>query len=185
MKYRFFIFTGLIIISGALSAGESDVEKFRKHYRQVQGRIKDKSLVCSEIIFNRNNYQMPAVGTSTRIMRAYFNMEPPENGNCDMYPVKIDYEVQIAAMKWKYEYLFDRKGNPVFIYLRKEWTGEPFEERMYFRGETMIRFMRGREILSKFTSLDKKKAAARLSAARKLHDMAGKTLVMPVETMDE
>ena len=134
--------------------GQNTVESIRKNYQGVQQWINQMSDnfpsdgIPSEYYDLRVEQNLPGTGPHHESIRMYYGeLEPEEEG--DPYP---PHYLRFARIKYNYaarefyeEYLYDDKGQVMFIYALTpdvEGGGDiwPYELRMWFDGKRLLRF---------------------------------------------
>lgn len=148
------LFTLLLCVACTQTVqAQNTIESIRKEYQGVKGWIE---LMCDsfpadgippeyyELIVKQN---LPATGGHEEIIRMYYGeLESEEEG--DPYPPHF---LRFATAKYNYaarefyeEYLYDDKGQVMFIYaLTPDVTLSelrPYELRMWFDGKRLLRF---------------------------------------------
>ena len=133
-------------------SAQNSIESIRKEYQGVQQWINQMSEnfpsdgIPSEYYDLRVEQNLPGTGPHHESIRMYYGeLEPEEEG--DPYPphylrfarVKYNY----AAREYYEEYLFDDKGNVMFVYaITPDVIDDmvPYELRMWFDGKRLLRF---------------------------------------------
>ena len=133
-------------------SAQNSIESIRKEYQGVQQWINQMSEnfpsdgIPSEYYDLRVEQNLPGTGPHHESIRMYYGeLEPEEEG--DPYPphylrfarVKYNY----AAREYYEEYLFDDKGNLMFVYaITPDVIDDmvPYELRMWFDGKRLLRF---------------------------------------------
>ena len=133
-------------------SAQNSIESIRKEYQGVQQWINQMSEnfpsdgIPSEYYDLRVEQNLPGTGPHHESIRMYYGeLEPEEEGN--PYPphylrfarVKYNY----AAREYYEEYLFDDKGNVMFVYaITPDVIDDmvPYELRMWFDGKRLLRF---------------------------------------------
>ena len=133
-------------------SAQNSIESIRKEYQGVQQWINRMSEnfpsdgIPSEYYDLRVEQNLPGTGPHHESIRMYYGeLEPEEEG--DPYPphylrfarVKYNY----AAREYYEEYLFDDKGNVMFVYaITPDVIDDmvPYELRMWFDGKRLLRF---------------------------------------------
>ncbi len=146
-------FTLLLYMAWMLTvSAQNSIESIRKEYQGVQQWINQMSEnfpsdgIPSEYYDLRVEQNLPGTGPHHESIRMYYGeLEPEEEG--DPYPphylrfarVKYNY----AAREYYEEYLFDDKGNVMFVYaITPDVIDDmvPYELRMWFDGKRLLRF---------------------------------------------
>jgi len=146
-------FTLLLCMAWMLTvSAQNSIESIRKEYQGVQQWINQMSEnfpsdgIPSEYYDLRVEQNLPGTGPHHESIRMYYGeLEPEEEG--DPYPphylrfarVKYNY----AAREYYEEYLFDDKGNVMFVYaITPDVIDDmvPYELRMWFDGKRLLRF---------------------------------------------
>ena len=146
-------FTLLLCMAWMLTvSAQNSIESIRKEYQGVQQWINQMSEnfpsdgIPSEYYDLRVEQNLPGTGPHHESIRMYYGeLEPEEEG--DPYPphylrfarVKYNY----AAREYYEEYLFDDKGNLMFVYaITPDVIDDmvPYELRMWFDGKRLLRF---------------------------------------------
>ena len=148
------LLTILLCVEGVLTAsGQHTIESIRKDYQGVQEWISQMSDnfptdgIPSEYYDLRVEQNLPGTGPHHEDIRMYYGEEESEDD--PIYPphylcftrVKYNY----AAREFYEEYLYDDKGDVMFIYAITpdvEGGGDvwPYELRMWFDGKRLLRF---------------------------------------------
>ena len=137
------------------ASAQQTVEHIRKVYQDVHEMIDhmtpkgdDMPAMPPEYFDLQVVQNLPATGGHKENIRMYYGeLEPEEEG--DPYPPHylrfVTSKYNFAAREFYEEYLYDDKGQVMFIYaLTPDVTlGElwPYELRMWFDGKRLIRFM--------------------------------------------
>ena len=145
----------LCVASTLTASAQRTVESIRKEYQAVHERIaqmtpnKDREWETPPEYFDLHVVQnLPATGPHSENIRMFYGeLEPEEEG--DPYPPHYlrftTVKYNFAAREFYEEYLYDDKGQVMFIYaitpdvmLDELW---PYELRMWFDGRRLLRFM--------------------------------------------
>ena len=148
------VVTLLWCVAGALGvSAQNTVESIRKAYQAVHedmDRMQPDAEGFSAMppeYFDLNVVQnLPATGPHKEHVRMYYGeLEPEEEGN--PYPPHylrfVTARYNFAAREFYEEYLYDDKGQVMFIYAISPDVGEnmvPYEMRMWFDGRRLLRF---------------------------------------------
>ena len=148
------LFTLLLCVAWTQTVhAQNTIESIRKEYQSVKGWIEMMSDSFPQDGIPPEYYELtvkqnlPATGGHEEKIRMYYGeLEPEEEG--DPYPPHF---LRFASAKYNYaarvfyeEYLYDDKGQVMFIYaltpdvnLSELW---PYELRMWFDGKRLLRF---------------------------------------------
>lgn len=145
----------LCVASTLTASAQRTVESIRKEYQAVHERIaqmtpnKDREWETPPEYFDLHVVQnLPATGPHSENIRMFYGeLEPEEEG--DPYPPHYlrftTSKYNFAAREFYEEYLYDDKGQVMFIYaitpdvtLGELW---PYELRMWLDGRRLLRFM--------------------------------------------
>lgn len=148
------VFTLLLCIAGYLSvSAQNTVESIRKEYQNVHewmAQMGDNfpSDGIPPVYFDLRVVQnLPATGPHQENIRMYYGeLESEEEG--DPYPPHylrfVTTKYNFAAREFYEEYLYDDKGQVMFIYaITPDVTSGdiiPYELRMWFDGKQLLRF---------------------------------------------
>lgn len=148
------VFTLLLCIAGYLSvSAQNTVESIRKEYQNVHewmaqmGDNFPSDGIPPEYFDLRVVQNMPATGPHQENIRMYYGeLESEEEG--DPYPPHylrfVTAKYNFAAREFYEEYLYDDKGQVMFIYaITPDVTSGdiiPYELRMWFDGKQLLRF---------------------------------------------
>lgn len=148
------LFTLLLGVAWALSASaQQTIESIRKVYQEVHEMIDqmtpnaDREWATPPEYFDLQVVQnLPATGPhKENICMFYGELEPEEEG--DPYPPHflrfVTAKYNFAVREFYEEYLYDDKGNVLFIYaITPDATDDmiPYELRLYFDGGRLLRF---------------------------------------------
>ena len=148
------IFTLLICVAWTLTAGaQNSVESIRKAYQDVHKMIDqmtpdaDGMWETPPVYFDLKVVQnLPGTGPHEEKIRMYYGeLESEEEG--DPYPPHYlrftTVKYNFAAREFYEEYLYDDKGQVMFIYALTPDVGDeliPYELRMWFDGKRLLRF---------------------------------------------
>ena len=148
------VFTLLLCIAGYLSvSAQNTVESIRKEYQNVHewmAQMGDNfpSDGIPPVYFDlRVEQNLPATGPHQENIRMYYGeLESEEEG--DPYPPHylrfVTTKYNFAAREFYEEYLYDDKGQVMFIYaITPDVTSGdiiPYELRMWFDGKQLLRF---------------------------------------------
>ena len=148
------VFTLLLCIAGYLSvSAQNTVESIRKEYQNVHewmAQMGDNfpSDGIPPVYFDLRVVQnLPATGPHQENIRMYYGeLESEEEG--DPYPPHflrfVTAKYNFAAREFYEEYLYDDKGQVMFIYaITPDVTSGdiiPYELRMWFDGKQLLRF---------------------------------------------
>lgn len=148
------VFTLLLCIAGYLSvSAQNTVESIRKEYQNVHewmAQMGDNfpSDGIPPVYFDLRVVQnLPATGPHQENIRMYYGeLESEEEG--DPYPPHylrfVTSKYNFAAREFYEEYLYDDKGQVMFIYaITPDVTSGdiiPYELRMWFDGKQLLRF---------------------------------------------
>ena len=148
------VFTLLLCIAGYLSvSAQNTVESIRKEYQNVHewmAQMSDNfpSDGIPPVYFDlRVEQNLPATGPHQENIRMYYGeLESEEEG--DPYPPHylrfVTAKYNFAAREFYEEYLYDDKGQVMFIYaITPDVTSGdiiPYELRMWFDGKQLLRF---------------------------------------------
>lgn len=148
------VFTLLLCVAGALTAGaQQTIESIRKVYQEVHEMIDqmtpnaDREWATPPEYFDLQVVQnLPATGPhKENIHMFYGELEPEEEG--DPYPPHflrfVTAKYNFAVREFYEEYLYDEKGQVMFIYAITPDVADdmmPYELRMWFDGERLLRF---------------------------------------------
>lgn len=148
------VFTLLLCIAGVLSvSAQNTVESIRKEYQNVHewmAQMGDNfpSDGIPPVYFDLRVVQnLPATGPHQENIRMYYGeLESEEEG--DPYPPHylrfVTAKYNFAAREFYEEYLYDDKGQVMFIYaITPDVTSGdiiPYELRMWFDGKQLLRF---------------------------------------------
>ena len=148
------VFTLLLCIAGVLSvSAQNTVESIRKEYQNVHewmaqmGDNFPSDGIPPEYFDLRVVQNLPATGPHQENIRMYYGeLESEEEG--DPYPPHylrfVTAKYNFAAREFYEEYLYDDKGQVMFIYaITPDVTfGDiiPYELRMWFDGKQLLRF---------------------------------------------
>lgn len=148
------VFTLLLCIAGYLSvSAQNTVESIRKEYQNVHewmAQMGDNfpSDGIPPVYFDlRVEQNLPATGPHQENIRMYYGeLESEEEG--DPYPPHylrfVTAKYNFAAREFYEEYLYDDKGQVMFIYaITPDVTSGdiiPYELRMWFDGKQLLRF---------------------------------------------
>jgi len=148
------VFTLLLCVAGALTAGaQQTIESIRKVYQEVHEMIDqmtpnaDREWATPPEYFDLQVVQnLPATGPHKENIRMFYGeLEPEEEG--DPYPPHflrfVTAKYNFAVREFYEEYLYDEKGQVMFIYAITPDVADdmmPYELRMWFDGERLLRF---------------------------------------------
>ena len=154
MLYRKILSTLLLGLCWTLTANaQNTVESIRKAYHSVKAEIAKMNEnfpsdgIPPEYYHLRVMQYLPATGGHEENIRMYYGeLEPEEEG--DPYP---PHYLHFATSKYNYaarefyeEYLYDDKGQVMFIYVLTPDVDlaelMPYELRMWFDGKRLLRF---------------------------------------------
>lgn len=148
------LFTLLLCVAWTLTtSAQNTVESIRKEYQNLKewiGHMSDDfpSTGIPPVYFDLHVAQnLPGTGPHNEYIRMYYGeLEPEEEG--DPYPPHFLHlataKYNFAAREYYEEYLYDAKGQVMFIYaITSDATDEmhPYELRMWFDGQRLLRFM--------------------------------------------
>ena len=155
MRKRLVLALFLCVAWTLTASAQQTVEHIRKAYQDVHEMIDhmtpkgdDMPAMPPEYFDLQVVQNLPATGGHKENIRMYYGeLEPEEEG--DPYPPHylrfVTSKYNFAAREFYEEYLYDDKGQVMFIYaLTPDVTlGElwPYELRMWFDGKRLIRFM--------------------------------------------
>lgn len=186
--FQFFTLIAFLIctahIASAQTGTEAQVAKIRRLYTDVNDKVaaglKDKISglhhAGATVGGERDGQQWGAVGNMSDRTDFYFNCEPLNIEECDgvtnarQLIVKISTEYRAAAdLHTTAEYLFNDKGELVFVFTRDlQADGKWLERRFYFDKEKLIRVNRGDKNIDRaFAEDDKTGAQDALKEARR------------------
>ena len=151
------VYTLLLCMAWTLNvSAQNTVEGIRKVYQGVHEWIAqmDKGFpsdgIPSEYYDLRVEQNLPATGPHHENIRMFYGEEEPEDEEEDYNPYPPHYLCFVtakdnsAAREFYEEYLYDNKGNVIFIYALTPDVeyGEPvpYELRMWFDGKRLLRF---------------------------------------------
>lgn len=148
------IFTLLICVAWAMTAGaQNSVESIRKAYQDVHKMIDQMTPDAEGMWEMPPEYfdlkvvqNLPGTGPHEEKIRMYYGeLESEEEG--DPYPPHYlrftTVKYNFAAREFYEEYLYDDKGQVMFIYALTPDVGDeliPYELRMWFDGKRLLRF---------------------------------------------
>jgi hypothetical protein len=148
------IFTLLICVAWAMTAGaQNSVESIRKAYQDVHKMIDQMTPDADGMWETPPEYfdlkvvqNLPGTGPHEEKIRMYYGeLESEEEGN--PYPPHYlrftTAKYNFAAREFYEEYLYDDKGQVMFIYALTPDVGDeliPYELRMWFDGKRLLRF---------------------------------------------
>ena len=148
------IFTLLICVAWAMTAGaQNSVESIRKAYQDVHKMIDQMTPDADGMWKTPPEYfdlkvvqNLPGTGPHEEKIRMYYGeLESEEEG--DPYPPHYlrftTAKYNFAAREFYEEYLYDDKGQVMFIYALTPDVGDeliPYELRMWFDGKRLLRF---------------------------------------------
>ena len=114
-----------------------DVYEIRELYNSVIESIGNSELYITELTINSEGMMYPALGTYERSFKFYWGL------NEENYPESqllfITANSQYAAVPEYEEYLFNRIGELAFHF--RQGGYEQNEERFYFLGDSLIRYI--------------------------------------------
>ena len=147
-------FTLLICVAWAMTAGaQNSVESIRKAYQDVHKMIDQMTPDAEGMWEMPPEYfdlkvvqNLPGTGPHEEKIRMYYGeLESEEEG--DPYPPHYlrftTVKYNFAAREFYEEYLYDDKGQVMFIYALTPDVGDeliPYELRMWFDGKRLLRF---------------------------------------------
>ena len=148
------VFTLLLCVAGVLTvSAQNTIESIRKEYQAVHEDIERMkpdeegfSAMPPEYYDLHVVQNLPATGGHHENIRMFYGeLEPEEEG--DPYPPHflrfVTAKYNFAAREYYEEYLYDEKGQVMFIYAISPEVGEnmiPYEMRMWFDGKRLLRF---------------------------------------------
>ena len=160
------IFTLLICVAWTLTAGaQNSVESIRKAYQDVHKTIDQMTPDADGMWETPPEYfdlkvvqNLPATGPHEEKIRMYYGeLESEEEG--DPYPPHYlrftTVKYNFAAREFYEEYLYDDKGQVMFIYALTPDVGDeliPYELRMWFDGKRLLRFTAKKSTLKDVSS---------------------------------
>ena len=145
----------LFCVAWALTAGaQNSVESIRKQYQSVYewiGQMSDDFPsvgIPTEYFELRVAQNLPGTGPHHENIRMYYGEEEQDDEeDYNPYPPHflrfVTAKYNFAAREFYEEYLYDDKGNVMFIYaITPDVTDDmmPYELRMWFDGERLLRF---------------------------------------------
>ena len=127
---------------------EKKIAEIRKQYNEVKANIEkgvsmENLFYCTTIV---NRSTVPAIGWVTRTINIY--SVPPEENECipgdpDYHNIILFITITDDANGMKrtyYEYLYDRKGEPIFAYQYNLFNEKPMDEcRFYYDNGQMLK----------------------------------------------
>lgn len=145
------VFSLLALLALALpAAAQNTVESIRREYAEVQEHI--RRMMDPEVMEPREYYNLhveqnlPATGPHDVNIYMYYT-EKPGQAEDVIYP---EHRLQFATKKYNYaarqyyeEFLFDDKGQPMFIYSRyiSNDVAHLYELRLWLDGQRLLRVM--------------------------------------------
>lgn len=148
------VFTLLLCVAEALTvSAQNTIESIRKVYQTVHEDIERMkpdedgfSAMPPEYYDLHVVQNLPATGRHDENIRMFYGeLEPEEEG--DPYPPHflrfVTAKFNFTAREYYEEYLYDEKGQVMFIYAISPDVGEnmiPYEMRMWFDGKRLLRF---------------------------------------------
>lgn len=135
------------------ASAQNTIQSIRKAYQDVHEMIDHMTAKGDDIPAMPPEYfdlqvvqNLPATGGHKENIRMYYGeLEPEEEG--DPYPPHylrfVTAKYNFAAREFYEEYLYDDKGQVMFIYAISPDVGEnmvPYEMRMWFDGRRLLRF---------------------------------------------
>lgn len=163
-----FIF--IFCLTWTLTAGaQNTIENIRKEYQAVHEMIaqmtpdKDGMWQMPPTYFDLNVVQnLPATGPHKENIRMYYGELESDEEEYNPYPPHYlrftTAKYNFAAREFYEEYLYDNKGNVMFIYaitpdVCNDGSMIPYELRMWFNGKQLLRF-NAKKFDGPFASLD-------------------------------
>lgn len=145
----------LLCVVGVLTASaQNTIESIRKKYQGVQEWIGEMSDnfpsegIPSEYYHLHVAQNLPGTGPHHENVRMYYGEEDGEEG--EVYPPHylefVTAKYNFAAREFYEEYLYDDKGNVMFIYALTPDVLDngdlvPYELRMWFDGKRLLQFV--------------------------------------------
>ena len=144
----------LLMVASQMGWAQHTIESIRKTYADVKESIAMMSDnfpsegIPAEYYHLRVAQNLRATGPHTEDIRMYFNeVEQDEDEDWNPYPF---HWLRLATAKYNFavrqyyeEYLYDDKGQVMFIYAITPEIGDdmiPYELRMWFDGKRLLRF---------------------------------------------
>jgi len=153
MKKLFILLSLWVVVLTAQA--QNTIESIRKAYQSENEYI---AMMCdsfpsegipAEYYHLHVAQNLPATGPHTEDIRMFYNEVEPKNEEEEMVIYKPHY-LRFATTKYNYaarefyeEYLFDEKGQVMFVYAINPDVGDeliPYELRMWFDGKRLLRF---------------------------------------------
>lgn len=150
---KIFLMMLALCLTTALQA-QNTVESIRKTYQSVHEWIaqmtpneEGETALPPEYFDLRVEQNLPGTGPHHENIRMFYGeLEPEEEG--DPYPPHylcfVTAKYNFAAREFYEEYLYDDKGQVLFIYALTPDVGDdmvPYELRLWFDGKRLLRFM--------------------------------------------
>ena len=153
MKHRIFITLSIYLIATSAMAQKYTVQSIRERYNAIHEVIqqmtpdKDGETMLPKEYIDLDVYQnLPGTGGHNERIRLWYGYL--EDGDDVIYPPRY---LSFATSKYNYaarefyeEYLYDEKGNLLFVYAKTPDVEHsdmyPFELRLWFDGKQLLRF---------------------------------------------
>ena len=156
MMKKIFVAIAFLALSAQLTEAQNTVESIRKEYQDVHEWIghmmpNDEGMTgMPPEYFDLHVVQnLPATGPHREDIRMFYNDVENDEESEDWTPYPdhwlrfVTAKYNFAAREFYEEYLYDNKGQVMFIYAISPDVGEnvlPYELRMWFNGKKLLRF---------------------------------------------
>jgi hypothetical protein len=160
-----------------LSAGESrEIASIREYYSETLKKIKAGSLYQREL--NLAYPIIPGVGPTASKVRIYYDIPEGHDGEYEYGIIRVENYYQHSGKVFYEEYLFNPNGELMFYYGRRG-SGDIkrpdgiywyYDERFYFRSDTLVRIIYGQETNDRPGASDIKKGSIRLKQAQEIRE---------------
>ena len=141
----------LAVPAQVLASTNPDIDAIQTLYAASLADIASGSVYHNQYVANKDNKSWRALGAFKETIDVYYNDTMVMDGEIPI--VKINVKTQEAATSSTEEYLFNNKGELVFVHyvstvfdLDAPNNSRPLDRRYYYKNGKVIRFMQDKQI---------------------------------------